>query len=290
MSTPRIRVLLLLLIALSVLFVALMFPLIGNIDSVEFLPGRPTSFDVTTTAGGPPPEAPGWSMFTLLMRVLFILALASVTIGFVSNRRIRAVVVVVVLLFGAALLLIDHVGCDRQPIVEDTIEQEERFEPAVEGDLDLEPVEREVTSSTGLYVILAVVLSVLAVAVGGALLARWLKSRPEPADDGYQEILDSISNAAGRLRAGEDPYTVVLYCYQEMIRILSTVGRIDATYLTPREFEDRLRAIGLSGQPVHQLTGIFEIVRYGGHIDETFPSRALACLETLQEAHHVDEP
>jgi len=290
MSTPRIRGLPFALIASSVLFVALLLPLLGSIDSVEFLPGRQTSFDVSTMAGGPPPEAPGWSMFTLLMRVLFILALASVTIGFITNRRIRTVVVVVVLVFGAALFLADFVGCDRKPVEEETIEQEDRFESAVEADLDLTPVEREVTSSPALYIILAVALSVVAVAIGGTFLARWLKGRPEAVDDGYQEILDSISNAAGRLRAGEDPYTVVLFCYQEMIRILSTVGRIDATYLTPREFEDRLRSLGLSGQPVHQLTGIFEIVRYGGRIDESFAARALTCLETLQEAHHVDEP
>jgi hypothetical protein len=202
----------------------------------------------------------------------------------------RIAIIVVILVFAAVIMLVDYVGCDRLPIDDETtVDQEGRLESPVEQDLDLQPVEREVTSSQGLYVVLAIVLSVAAVAVGGALLARRLRRGPEAVEDGYQEILESISDAAGRLRAGEDPYTVVLYCYQEMIRILSTVGHIDATYLTPREFEGRLRNVGLFGESVHQLTGIFEVVRYGGHIDDTFAPRALACLETLQEEHHVDE-
>lgn len=289
MPTPRIRVLPFVLMAFTVLFVAFLLPLIGSIDRIEFLPGRTLDSFAAPSAGGPPPESPGWSAITLLMRVLLILGLAAVVIGFLSNGRARIAIIVVILVFGAVITLVDYVGCDRLPTSEETVNQEERYQAPVEQDLDLQPVAREVTSSQELYVILAIALSVAAVATVGALLARRLRRRPEAADDGYQEILDSISHAAVRLRAGEDPYTVVLYCYQEMIRILSTVGKIDATYLTPREFEDRLRAVGLSGASVHQLTGVFEIVRYGGRIDDTLAARALACLEALQEAHHVDE-
>jgi len=290
MPMPRTRVLSLVLVLLTVLLIALLLPLIGNIDRIQFLPGRPTSFHVTTSAGGPPPVSPGWSMVTFLMRVLLILALAAVAIGFIANRRIRIALIVIALILGGALMLVDYVGCEHRTPEEDvTTDQEGRLEPPAEADLGLEPSTREVTASNGLYVALAIALSVIVVAVGATLLARWLRHRPVATEDGYQEILDSISDAAIRLRAGEDPYTVVLYCYQEMIRILSKVGGIDATYLTPREFEDRLRSVGLSGQPVHQLTGIFEIVRYGGRVDDTFAARALACLETLQEAHHDDE-
>ena len=74
-----------------------------------------------------------------------------------------------------------------------------------------------------------------------------------------------------------------------MIRILSIKGKIDATFLTPREFEIRLRGLGMSGESITQLTGIFEIVRYAGRVDDSFAARALACLEAIQEAHTIDE-
>ncbi len=152
-----------------------------------------------------------------------------------------------------------------------------------------QPAAQNTGDSNLLYVALAVALSSVLVGAGVVILVRWMRNRPEAADDGRDEILESITDAARRLRAGDDPYTVVLYCYQEMIRILSAMGKIDATYLTPREFERRLRGIGLSGEHTAQLTGIFEIVRYGGRVDDGFAARALACLEAIQEAHASDD-
>ena len=74
-----------------------------------------------------------------------------------------------------------------------------------------------------------------------------------------------------------------------MLRILSIKGKLDATFLTPREFEVRLRSLGMSGDSISQLTSIFEIVRYADRVDDLFAARALTCLEAIQEAHETDE-
>lgn len=286
MSKPKTRAFQIALVACTAILIVLILPLIGSIHDIEFLPGRGMEFSGAPTAGGMPPVSPGWFIFTMLLRVLFVIAGIVFVFQLIVSKEARKVYLVLILILGGVLLATEFLGCDRQTPEEiATFELEGYFERPEEADLNLQTIEREVEASNFQYIILAIVLSSIVVIVGGILLLKWLKARPQATDDGYNEILDSITDAAYRIRAGEDPYTVVLFCYQEMIRILCAVGSIDATCLTPREFELRLRGLGLSGDSIAQLTDIFEIVRYAGRIDDGFPTRALACLDAIQEAH-----
>ena len=290
MSKPRTRAIQLALVAFTAILIVLILPLIGNIHDIEFLSGREFGPVSTASSGGMPPESPGWSIVTLLMRILFAVGAVVFVFQLITNRQFRRFYLIMILILGGALIASEFLGCDRQtPEEVITPDQETLPESPTEADLNLQPVEREVKASTAQYIILAVVLSSIIVIVGGILLLKWLKARPQAIDNGLNKIMDSITDAAHRLRAGEDPYTVVLFCYQEMIRILSTKGKIDVTYLTPREFELRLRGLGLSGDSIAQLTAIFEIVRYAGRVDDSFATRALACLDAIQEAHSTDE-
>jgi len=290
MSKPRTRAIQLALVAFTAILIVLILPLIGNIHDIEFLSGREFGPVSTASSGGMPPESPGWSIVTLLMRILFAVGAVVFVFQLITNRQFRRFYLIMILILGGALIASEFLGCDRQtPEEVITPDQETLPESPTEADLNLQPVEREVKASTAQYIILAVVLSSIIVIVGGILLLKWLKARPQAIDNGLNKIMDSITDAAHRLRAGEDPYTVVLFCYQEMIRILSTKGKIDVTYLTPREFELRLRGLGLSGNSIAQLTAIFEIVRYAGRVDDSFATRALACLDAIQEAHSTDE-
>jgi hypothetical protein len=58
-------------------------------------------------------------------------------------------------------------------------------------------------------------------------------------------------------------------------------------FMTTGEFERLLTARGVPGDPVHQLTQLFEAVRYGrwqpNSIDER---RALHCLDAILEYSH----
>ncbi|MCK4570440.1 DUF4129 domain-containing protein [Candidatus Bipolaricaulota bacterium] len=290
MSKPQTRAFQLALVAFTAILIVLILPLIGNIHDVEFLPGREMDMASVLLTGGGPPESAGWLFVTLLIRVLLAIAVVVFVFQLIVSKEARKVYLVLILILCGVLLATEFFGCDRQtPEEGSTFELEGLFEKPVEDDLNLQPIEREVEASNFQYIILAIVLSSIVVILGGILLLKWFKARPQPTDDGYDEILDSITDAAHRIRAGEDPYTVVLFCYQEMIRILGIVGGIDATYLTPREFELRLRGLGLSGDSIAQLTGIFEIVRYAGRVDDSFAARALACLDTIQEDHTTDE-
>ena len=287
MSKPRTRAIQLALVAFTAILIVLILPLIGSIHDIDFLPARDLGLAELSWGGGAPPGSSGWSIVMLIMRIILVIAVLIFVFQLIFSSEARKVYFLVILLALIGLILSEFVGCDRMPIDEPVTRDHEEL--WTERDLDLQPVEREVEASNFLYIILAIALSSIVVIVGGAFLRKWLKNRPQLIDDGYNEILESITDAAHRIRAGEDPYTVVLFCYQEMIRILSIKGNIDATYLTPREFEYRLRGAGLSGDHIAQLTGIFEIVRYAGRIDDSFAARALACLDAIQEAHTINE-
>jgi Domain of unknown function (DUF4129) len=272
-------------------FLLLILPLIGNIHSIEFQPGRGMEFSGAPASGGPPPVAPGASLVRLIVLVLLRVAVVVFIFLLITDWRYRTFYIVSILFLFGILLMVKLVGLDEMtPPETANPDSEERWERTIEEAQDIEPPDdRDVESSSLQYIVVAILLASIVAIVGIVLLRKWLKGRPLKPDDGQDEILASVTDAARRLRAGEDARTVVLFCYQEMTDILSTAGQIDATYLTPREFELRLRRLGMSGVSVTDLTSLFEVVRYAGRIDGDFADRALACLDTLREVHAFAE-
>ena len=131
------------------------------------------------------------------------------------------------------------------------------------------------------HLFLALLISVTVV----SMIVFWRAARRRRAPTREPAIMESIARASDRLLAGQDPRSVVLRCYGEMMAVLSARDRIDPTCLTPREFADRLRQDGLSDTHVTELTAIFEIVRYGDQEAASFATRAAACLHSIREAH-----
>jgi hypothetical protein len=114
---------------------------------------------------------------------------------------------------------------------------------------------------TGLVTILLAVGIALTIAVVGYIIYRRSQRKVEPLHAIEQEAQAAID----ALEAGGDLGEVIMRCYFQMISALKELKNIQRGYdMTPHEFEGYLEARGMPGPPVHQLTQLFEQVRYGG--------------------------
>jgi len=206
MPKPRSRVIQVALVAFTAILIALILPLIGSIHDIEFLPGRDLELGKLAFATGLEPETNTWMLVTLIMRVLVIIGAVLLAIQLITSREVRRMYVVFILVLASVLMAIDFLGCGDRQVPEDAApEVDELWGPAAEEDLGLQTTERDVEASNFQYIILAIVLSSIFVVVGGIFLLKWLKARPQAIDGDLDKILDSITDATHRLRAGEDP-------------------------------------------------------------------------------------
>ena len=103
--------------------------------------------------------------------------------------------------------------------------------------------------------------ALLAVAGAAVVILVVLRRRP-PA---VRERLAASSRAAVEaLGRGDDLRGVILRCYREMVVLVEKArGITRGTAVTPAEFAALLVGAGLPAQPVRDLTGVFQEVRYG---------------------------
>lgn len=85
------------------------------------------------------------------------------------------------------------------------------------------------------------------------------------------------------LKTGLDLKEVIIQCYRQMSLALEQEQGLERQeWMTTREFEDLLEAAGIPHDPIHQLTQIFESVRYGNwqpnSVDE---QKATRCLQAI---------
>ena len=120
----------------------------------------------------------------------------------------------------------------------------------------------------GVLVIIAVVL--------GVGLARMKSGNPQTS---LLEI--EVENARQAILTGLDLRDVILQCYQRMSLALQQEQQIEReTYMTTNEFEVLLEARGVPHEPIHQLTRLFEAVRYGRW--QPNPSDEQKALQSLE--------
>lgn len=114
---------------------------------------------------------------------------------------------------------------------------------------------------TGLVsILLAVGIAAVIAAVGWAIYRR---SRKKAAP--LQAIEQEAQAAIDAIEAGGDLSEAIMRCYFQMIEALKQYRNIHRDQdVTPHEFEAHLMSRGLPREPVHQLTALFEQVRYGG--------------------------
>jgi hypothetical protein len=85
------------------------------------------------------------------------------------------------------------------------------------------------------------------------------------------------------LKTGLDLKDVIVQCYRQMSLALEKEQKIEREdSMTTREFEKLLEAAGVPHDPIHQLTQLFEAVRYGSwQPNPGDEQKAIHCLEAI---------
>jgi len=148
-------------------------------------------------------------------------------------------------------------------------------------------LETPVTSPLGsvptpLLWLVGIGLLVVSVLVGVWILTSSSQKKP------IEQIGAEAEKAWRALKTGGNLKDVIIQCYQQMSLALKKEQGIERNEsMTTREFEQVLEAAGMPHQPIHQLTLLFEAVRYGhwqpGPSDE---QAAIQCLEAIMVHSH----
>jgi len=112
-------------------------------------------------------------------------------------------------------------------------------------------------------VIISVILSIVMVSIIGAVL--WILWRRNKHDLSPNRLIArQAQSALEALQAGGDLKNTIIRCYYQMSAVINQQRGIQRSQvMTAHEFEEYLAKNGLPGEPVHQLTHLFEEVRYG---------------------------
>ena len=118
----------------------------------------------------------------------------------------------------------------------------------------------------------------------GILLGIWIfGSRSRRTTITIDAVGLEAEKAWQELKTGLDLKDVIIKCYRQMSLALEKEQGIEREdFMTTREFENLLEAAGVPHDPIHQLTQLFEAVRYGNWqpnpMDE---QKAIHCLEAI---------
>jgi len=133
--------------------------------------------------------------------------------------------------------------------------------------------------------VISLVISALLVSIVGLILRRVAR----PPRTASRDVADTAHKALDQLSVGEELRGVIIRCYAEMGRVVSSRRKLRRrAAMTPREFESGLIRVGLPPREVQRLTRLFEEVRYGARVfGEREEAEAVACLRAIVEACEV---
>lgn len=119
--------------------------------------------------------------------------------------------------------------------------------------------------------------------LAGALWLAWRIARPERPASTMDLIGEEAQRAWLALRSGQSLKAAIIQCYRQMSQLLAEEQGLEREeFMTTGEFETRLTEAGVPAAPIHQLTRLFEGVRYGkGQPDPADEQNAIQCLETI---------
>jgi hypothetical protein len=119
----------------------------------------------------------------------------------------------------------------------------------------------------------------------GIIYFVWRRYRPR--SDTQAVVVTQVKQALSDLDAGLELKDVVIDCYSKMCRGFQKDHQITRKKaMTPREFEAHLAIAGFDNVHIHQLTRLFEGVRYGANApDKTQEIEARQCLQSILQVY-----
>ncbi len=265
-------------VAVCVALLGVLVVLTSSLEDVELGPGVGPSASRPSDGAGEADASGGLALdFAFVRHLLFVaftVSLAVVLVSALLNRFLRRWLYFAVGLFGALIVFdffaakIPH-GGDFEP---DDVARE----GVVAASSERHPEEWK-------RVLIAVGLS-LGAGTAVALSASWVVTRWRAfaSRRGGEEIVWELELLAERTLTARGDTNSVLRCYREMVDLLSRRERIAHASLTPREFADRLKNLGVHTEAIDRLTRLFELVRYGHRESAPFSERAVADLEEVR--------
>ncbi|MCL4505525.1 MAG: DUF4129 domain-containing protein [Chloroflexi bacterium] len=255
-------------LALAAVVVLLLLLAIG-INGLQMLPGRP--FDLGSPgappSGGNAVSGSNSDFALFIVRALFLAAAVILPLALIymalSPEGRRQLMAYGIMAVGLVLIFMLLSNQNRKPG-----DESQTSGPAAQATTP--PVATRAPSdvfsgtapdwlATAISIALALLICGIA---GAAFYLAWRRShQPKSA---LEELAGEARQAISALQAGGELKDTVLRCYREMSRVLQQERGIQRqAAMTAREFEDALLAIGMPGEPVRQLTRLFEQARYG---------------------------
>ena len=126
----------------------------------------------------------------------------------------------------------------------------------------------------------------LAVAI--VLVGIWVSNRRTKQTRADDPLKLEAERAMQALQTGLDLKSVIVHCYRQMSWALQKEQGIELEEtMTAREFERLLEVRGFPHAPVHQLTQLFEVARYGlRQLNPGDEQKAFDCLNAIVEHSH----
>lgn len=273
------------LLVLGILLVALIL-LSAGLSNLELQPGEPLSLlsqSETTFGSGMNGSGEG-TVFEILWRVfffVFILLLPFSILQFIISPDARKRVLRDLSIMLAFLLMY---WAFIQALRESIFDPQQTTEQPPAPTLPAEPAPTGFVANPSDWLVTAVSIAFVALIIGLLIGVAWYVRRST--ESPLEQLAGEAQDTLEELRAGRDFRNTVIRSYAEMSRILSERQGITRRQgMTPREFEQRLKDVGLPREDVGRLTHLFEEVRYGARSPGEGDEReAEACLTAIVHA------
>jgi hypothetical protein len=244
--------------------------LAGSLNTLELKPGQEFHFEEAAETVYEQNVPEGWTGYLLvLFRIILILGWVLIPLYLIllifskeaRKRFLRDMVMVLPILVMLYLLNTSQVARNMAENLEINFQEMEMAE--IEGPGDLAPPEFTPPPDWVTTLAIVIIALVAAAILAGTIYIVWKRSR-ERTYEPIHRVEKEARAALDAIETGGDLREAIIRCYVQMIEALKEYrGIYRDRDMTAHEFELFLTKRGLPREPIHQLTQLFEQVRYG---------------------------